>query len=89
MTSVTLTLSDKRVLVVEDESAILMLIEDMLGNFGEPHVLPAQSLSAGMKLAGKAELDLALLDVNLAGEESYPIAARLRDRRVPFLFVTG
>lgn len=78
----------KRVLLVEDENLVLMMMEDLVADFGAAEILTASSLPAGLK-AAEAPIDFALLDVNLAGARSYPIAERLRDRGVAFAFVTG
>ncbi len=50
---------------------------------------PVSRLSAALEIAGEARLDGAILDINLAGENSFPVARLLRKRRVPFLFLTG
>lgn len=78
-----------RVLVVEDEVTISLLMEDMLLDLGCEVVGPAARLSAAKHLAGTEVLDLAILDVNLAGEPIYPVAELLADRGVPFAFSTG
>lgn len=82
-------LSGKRVLIVEDEAAISMLLEDMLMDFGCEVVGPAARLAAALDLAKGASFDLAILDVNLAGEPIYPVAEALTERGLPFLFSTG
>lgn len=78
-----------RVLVVEDEAAISLLLEDMLLDFGCEIVGPAARLGAALELAQSGSFDLAILDVNLAGEAIYPVAAALAERKVPFVFSTG
>lgn len=78
-----------RVLIVEDEMLVAMNIEDMLLDLGHEVAGIASRLAPALALAKEGEFDLALLDVNLAGEASFPIAAILRDRGVPFLFATG
>ncbi|TJZ91423.1 response regulator [Paracoccus gahaiensis] len=78
-----------RVLVVEDEMMIAMDMDDMLVEMGFEVVGPAAWLDRGMELARQESFDLAVLDVNLAGETSFPIAEILRDRGIPFLFATG
>ena len=64
-----------RVLVVEDEYLIRMLLEDML--------------SEASHIATSGEFNAAILDVNLDGQESYPVADILAKRGLPFVFVTG
>jgi len=82
-------LQDRRILLVDDESMVLMLVEDMLLSLGAAHVETAMDLDEAKGLAERVDVDLAVLDVNLAGRKSYPIAETLRARGVPFLFATG
>lgn len=82
-------LNGLRVLVVEDEAAISMLLEDMLLDFGCEVVGPAARLKQALDLAQHETFSVAILDVNVAGEPVYPVAASLADRGVPFLFSTG
>jgi CheY-like chemotaxis protein len=78
-----------RVLIVEDEAMILMLLEDMVCDLGGQIVGPAANFEQAMGLALQAEFDLAVLDVNVNGLAVYPIADVLRYRGIPFVFVTG
>ncbi|MBM1172224.1 response regulator [Microvirga arabica] len=78
-----------RVLVVEDETMVSMLLEDMVCDLGGHVVGPAAKFEQAMMLALKAEFDLAVLDVNLDGLAVYPIADVLRHRGIPFIFTTG
>jgi CheY-like chemotaxis protein len=78
-----------RVLVVEDEAAISLLLEDMLLDFGCEVVGPAARLGAALELAQGESLDAAILDVNVAGESIYPVVTALVARNVPFVFSTG
>jgi len=78
-----------RVLVVEDEPVVAMCLEDILDALGCVPVGPASRLSEGLALAEHEVLDAAILDVNLAGERSTPIAEALRARGVPFAFASG
>ena len=78
-----------RVLVVEDEMMVAMLMEDMLQELGHVTVGPAARLEAGMDLAGAETLDLGILDVNLGSAKSFPIAALLTSRGIPVIFATG
>ena len=82
-------LEGKRVLVVEDEAAIAMLLEDMLLDFGCIIVGPAARLSTALDLARRETFDAAILDVNVAGEPIYPVAEALAERGVPLVFSTG
>ncbi|MCG6574758.1 response regulator [Pseudomonas sp. AF32] len=78
-----------RVLVVEDEGAIALLIEEMLEDLGCEVVASVARLTAAQDRASTAHIDLAVLDVNLAGERVFPVAQILRDRGIAFLFSTG
>jgi CheY-like chemotaxis protein len=82
-------LKDKRVLVVEDEAIVSFLIEDTLLKLGSSDVTIAGRLGAALAELDQQMPDLAVLDVNLGGEMVYPVAERLRDAGVPFVFTTG
>jgi DNA-binding response OmpR family regulator len=77
------------VLVVEDETIISFLIEDMLTELGCEDIWHVAGLQAALTLLQERVPDLAVLDVNLGGELAYPIAQQLADAAVPFLFATG
>jgi CheY-like chemotaxis protein len=79
-----------RILVVEDELFVAMLVEDLLGDLGCKVVGPASSATEAVRAAEHETFDFALLDVNLGdGETSFAAAEILRQRGVPFAFVTG
>ena len=78
-----------RVLVVEDEYLIRMLLEDMLAELGFAMAAGAGSLPEACALAANGDFHAAILDVNLDGEEIYPVADILARRGTPFVFVTG
>jgi CheY-like chemotaxis protein len=78
-----------RVLVAEDEALVSMLIEDMLAEMGAVIVGPASTFAEALALAGEAEADVALLDVNLAGKPIFPVADTLRTRGIPYIFASG
>ncbi|WP_272886629.1 response regulator [Phenylobacterium aquaticum] len=82
-------LAGLRVLVVEDEMMVSMLIEDMLTDLGCHVVGPAARLEEALSLAEHAELDCAVLDVNLGGQSTFPVADLLRAKGAPFAFATG
>ncbi|MBC9033689.1 response regulator [Sphingomonas sp. JC676] len=82
-------LSDHRVLVVEDEMMVLMSIENMLAELGCRSVTVAATVTDALSLIGSQIFDLAMLDLNLGGTRSYPVADALAARGVPFLFSTG
>lgn len=79
----------RRVLVVEDEALVAAQIEDLLADAGYIVVGPAARVSEGFDQLYAAAPDAALLDINLAGERSFPLAELLRAKRVPFAFCTG
>ena len=83
------TLAGSRILVVEDEPLIAMLIEDILRERGCDVIGPASTVADGLRLATADRLDAALLDVNIGEETVYPVADALRRLDVPFVFVTG
>lgn len=82
-------LMGRRILVIEDESMVSMLIEDALVDMGCVVVALASRLNDGLAKAQTLAFDAAILDVNLAGERSFGIAEALRLRKLPFVFATG
>ena len=83
-------LSGRRVLLVEDESLVAMLLETILEDMGCVPVGPAATVEDGLAMAaGPEHLDAALLDVNVAGHQIFPVAEALQARGVPFVFSTG
>jgi CheY-like chemotaxis protein len=82
-------LSGRRILVVEDEMLILLMIEDMLADLGCESVMSAATVDRALALIDSQKFDAAMLDVNLNGEKSFPVADTLVARGVPFLFSTG
>jgi len=82
-------LAGRRLLVVEDEMFVAMLIEDVLNGAGCKVIGPAASVAEALRLARGAALDGAVLDVNLGSEMVYPVADALRLANVPYVFVTG
>ena len=79
----------RRVLIVEDEMLIALMLQDMMAEAGLTVAAIANTLQAGVELAGREDVQLAILDINLNGKEAYPIAEILRTRRIPFIFSTG
>ena len=84
-----LDLSGLRILVVEDLLLVADLIAEVLRDHGCTVVGPVSRLNQRLVFADREQLDGALLDVNLAGERCFPIAALLVARGVPFAFLTG
>ena len=83
------SLSDMRLLVVEDELLVSMLIEEILGELGATVAGPYGRLADGLAAAKAERFDGAILDLNLAGESADPLADFLLARGVPFVFITG
>lgn len=81
--------SGLQILIVEDESMVAMMIEDMLEDLGHKVIATSGRMPDASKLVSDASADLAILDVNLNGEETYPLADSLAARRIPFIFATG
>jgi CheY-like chemotaxis protein len=81
--------SKLRVLVVEDEFLVAMLVEDMLGALGYEVAEIASNLAAATNAAETGTFDVAVLDVNLSGVVSTPVAEILSRRQIPFIFATG
>jgi len=78
-----------RVLIVEDEMTIALLIEDMITDMGHEVAGMAMRLPQAIELASNGQFDFAILDVNLDGRRSFPVADVLAARGVPFIFATG
>jgi CheY-like chemotaxis protein len=82
--------SGRRVLVIEDEMLVAMLLKDILADLGFTVVGSAARVEHALALIeATGVLDVAVLDINLNGQMSYPVADALVARRVPFLFATG
>ena len=78
-----------RILVVDDEVIVAMLIADMLEDLGCVVVGPALDLEDAMAQARNADFDWAILDLNLEGRSTLPVARVLRERNIPFVFASG
>jgi CheY-like chemotaxis protein len=84
-----LPLSDYRILVLEDEFLVLMMIEGMLADSGFRHVETATTVTKALALLSAQQFDAAMIDLNLRGENSYDVADQLVAKRIPFFFCTG
>ena len=82
-------IQDRRVLVLEDEPVVAFLLEDMLREEGAAEVTIASRVAEAEAAIANGNFDLALLDVNVHGERSYPVARQLLAAGVPFLFASG
>jgi CheY-like chemotaxis protein len=83
------TLRGLRVFVAEDEFTVLLLVEDMLADLGCRLAGSASRVPEAMRAISKESIDVAVLDVNLAGEKVFPVAELLDERQVPIVFSTG
>jgi CheY-like chemotaxis protein len=79
----------RRILIVEDETIVAMMLEDIVDGLGYAVVGPVARVAPALALIETEDIDGALLDVNLDGERSYPIADALSERGRPYIFVTG
>ena len=84
-----MTLQGKRVLVVEDEVLLAMMLEDVFSDAGAHVVGPAATVEQAIALIASEEIDVALLDVWLRDQRSDPIAESLRQQGVPYVLATG
>jgi DNA-binding response OmpR family regulator len=76
------------VLIAEDEMLLAMMLSDLMENAGY-HVLVTARLAKGLELAASEPIDAAILDINLAGQDSFPLADALSRRGIPFIFASG
>ena len=83
-----MTLDGARILILEDEPVIGLALEDMLQRNGA-YVLFASGIEEACQLIESEPVESAILDVNVHGAESYPVASMLARRRIPFIFATG
>ncbi len=79
----------RRILIVEDEMLVAMNLEDMLQELGHEVVAVAARIPQALTLASNSDINLAILDLNLSGALSFPVADVLRGRYIPFMFATG
>jgi CheY-like chemotaxis protein len=79
----------KRILVVDDEAMIRMLLVDMLSELGYTVAAEAARVEEALEAATTADFDIAILDVNLQGQTIGPVAEALAERGCPFVFATG
>jgi PAS domain S-box-containing protein len=81
--------SGQRVLLVEDEALVAMMIQDWLAEAGHSVIGPISRASEALQAATEADYDAAILDINLGDGMAYPVADIVAKRGVPFVFVTG
>ncbi|HYZ41376.1 MAG TPA: response regulator [Stellaceae bacterium] len=85
----TAALEGMKILVVEDEFLVAMLLQDMLESAGCTVSGPIAHVAEALDAVDHETYDAAVLDVNLGGERIDPVAHALSDRNIPFVFVTG
>jgi CheY-like chemotaxis protein len=78
-----------RVLLVEDEAMIRMMVVDMIEELGHRVAAEAGRLDKALELARSSEFDVAILDLNLNGEVIVPVAEAIQARGIPIIFATG
>jgi CheY-like chemotaxis protein len=78
-----------RVLLVEDEIMIALLVEEILVEFSHTVVGPASRIDHALELVASEAIDVAILDVNIDDKDVYPVAEALAARGIPFMFVSG
>jgi CheY-like chemotaxis protein len=78
-----------RALLVEDEGVIALLIESMLTDLGYDVVGPVPRLAKALDITHSETFDVAVLDVNLNGTLSFPLAEVMTEKGIPFVFATG
>lgn len=82
-------MSNKRVLLVEDEPLVSMVIADMLDELGYEVVMAGSDVKGATDSARAEQVDLAVLDLAIEDGSTFPVAEILRERGIPFIFVTG
>lgn len=82
-------LQGRRILLVEDDYLIATDLARAFGAAGAEIAGPVPTVGEALALARQAPLDGAVLDIDLQGEDVYPVADALKRRRIPFIFATG
>jgi two-component SAPR family response regulator len=78
-----------KLLILEDEILVAMYLEEMLSDMGHSVISSANRVNEAMDVVRDCDIDFAVLDVNIAGTPSFPVADMLRKRGIPFVFATG
>jgi len=83
-------MSIERILVVEDEPLIAMMLEDFLAELGKTHVATCDSIASALAAIDAEHPDAAILDINLSGgATTWPVADALAAKGIPFIFSSG
>lgn len=83
-----MTLAGQLILILEDEPIVGLALEDMIEDAGGRSV-SAERIEQALELVAAEPLDAAILDINVHGKQSYPVAAALAARGVTYIFATG
>jgi DNA-binding response OmpR family regulator len=83
------SLAGRRILVVEDEMMIAILLDEALRSLGGTVVGPVGKLEAAKRLATEEMFDAAVLDINIRGGQVFPVAAILEARGIPYVLASG
>jgi DNA-binding response OmpR family regulator len=78
-----------RLLIVEDETLILLNLKSTLNELGWEVAHMAAKIGAALDIARTGSFDAAIIDINLDGSMTYPVAEILKERSIPFAFTTG
>jgi DNA-binding response OmpR family regulator len=83
------TTTPLKLMILEDEILVAMYLEEILSDLGHKVISSVNRVKDAMIIARDGDFDFAVLDVNIAGTPSFPIADILRQRGIPFVFATG
>lgn len=78
-----------RVLLVEDETLVALMIEDMIDDIGAMLIATVSTIGEAMATLESARPDIAMLDINVGGDQVFPVCERLAELGIPFVFSTG
>ena len=79
----------RSILIVEDEPLIAMMLEDFLDSLGHTVAATCETVADALARVGQGGFDIAIIDVNLNGEQVWPVADRLAAQGVPYILATG
>jgi len=79
----------RRILIVEDEPLISMMLEDFIDSLGHTVARACESIAEALEAVRDGGFDLAILDVNLKGESVWPVASELKQNGIPFVLASG
>jgi len=79
----------RSILIVEDEPLIAMMLEDFLDSLGHKVAATCETVADALARVGQGGFDIAIIDVNLNGEQVWPVADQLAARGVPYILATG